>query len=173
MIWTKASVGLMALCLVGCATGSKSDSPIPEGGPKMLDIYRGATADDVAGKPRPQEEVEALCQELSSDSAIRDCIRKAEAKGLVVDEIDSLKADAPGERPAAHQSDPLYEDYTRTSANEIKVLFPRLPNPDISLFIYPHLATKNEVPIPGYATVIPLYAQVEYALPGESLTRTK
>lgn len=173
MNWTRAAIGLMALVLVGCASGAKNKSPIPEGGPKMLDIYRGATADDVAGKPRPQEEVEALCDELNGKSATRDCIRKAEAKGLVVDEVDSLSASAPGVRPASEQADPLYEDYTRTSANEIKVLFPRLPNPDISLFIYPHLATKNEVPIPGYATVIPLYGQVEYALPGESLTRTK
>lgn len=66
-------------------------------------------------------------------------------------------------------SNALYGNYTRQSANEMDVLFPRLPNPDISIFIYPHLATANNVPIPGYTTVIPLYEQIEYALPGEAM----
>ena len=57
--------------------------------------------------------------------------------------------------------------YTRTAQNEIDALFVRLPNPDLVLYVYPHLATGEEVPIPGYSTVFPMYERVIYALPGE------
>lgn len=57
--------------------------------------------------------------------------------------------------------------YTRTAQNEIEALFVRLPNPDLILYVYPHLATEDEVPIPGYSTVFPMYERVIYALPGE------
>lgn len=57
--------------------------------------------------------------------------------------------------------------YTRTAANELELLFPRLPNPDIYIYVTPHLATDELVPVPGYTTAVPLYERVEYALPGE------
>ncbi|WP_249963185.1 TIGR03751 family conjugal transfer lipoprotein [Histophilus somni] len=59
-------------------------------------------------------------------------------------------------------------DYTRTAENEIKNLFPRLPNPDLIMYVYPHLSASGEpMPIPGYSTVIPFYSRVQYAQPGE------
>jgi conjugative transfer region lipoprotein (TIGR03751 family) len=57
--------------------------------------------------------------------------------------------------------------YTRTAQNEIDALFVRLPNPDLVMYVFPHLATDEDVPIPGYSTVFPLYERVIYALPGE------
>ncbi len=57
--------------------------------------------------------------------------------------------------------------FTRTEANQTRAQFRRMPNPDLVIYIYPHLATKNRVPIPGYSTVMPLYERVEYRLPGE------
>lgn len=61
----------------------------------------------------------------------------------------------------------LQEPYTRTAANEIRNLFPRLPNPDLVLYVYPHLSGAEQAPIPGYSTVFPFYQRVQYALPGE------
>ncbi len=58
-------------------------------------------------------------------------------------------------------------DYTRKSNNEIQGLFPRLPNPDLLMYVFPHLAGPEAVPVPGYATTFPMYEQVEYAMPGE------
>lgn len=58
--------------------------------------------------------------------------------------------------------------YTRTAANEVNALFVRLPNPDLVLYVFPHLATDEDVPIPGYSTVLPFYERVHYALPGEA-----
>lgn len=57
--------------------------------------------------------------------------------------------------------------YTRDAFNEIDVLFPRLPNPTLVMYIFPHLAGDAGAPVPGYTTAFPMYEQVEYALPGE------
>lgn len=44
--------------------------------------------------------------------------------------------------------------------------FVRLPNPDLEMYVYPHLA-KGKYPIPGYVTVFSMFESVQYALPGE------
>ena len=59
------------------------------------------------------------------------------------------------------------QGYTREAFNEIDVLFPRLPNPSLVMYVFPHLAGEAHAPVPGYATAFPMYEQVEYALPGE------
>ena len=59
--------------------------------------------------------------------------------------------------------------YTRTAANEIHRQFHRLPNPDLVMYVFPHLAGTDPVPVPGYTTVFPLYQRVQYAMPGERL----
>lgn len=67
------------------------------------------------------------------------------------------------------RDDGIYCGFERTQHNEIQQLFPRLKNPDIVIFVTPHLATRNRVPVPGYTTVLPLYDQVHYAMPGEQV----
>ena len=59
------------------------------------------------------------------------------------------------------------QGYARDAFNEIDVLFPRLPNPTLVMYVFPHLAGQMKAPVPGYATAFPMYQQVEYALPGE------
>jgi len=59
------------------------------------------------------------------------------------------------------------QGYARDAFNEIDVLFPRLPNPTLVMYVFPHLAGETRAPVPGYATAFPMYLQVEYALPGE------
>lgn len=46
--------------------------------------------------------------------------------------------------------------------------FRKLPNPELALFVYPHLAGNAEVPIPGYSTVFNAYDRDHYALPQET-----
>lgn len=60
----------------------------------------------------------------------------------------------------------ISDDYSRTQSNEIHQQFPRLPNPDMVMYVFPHLSAGN-LPVPGYSTVFPFYHQVQYALPGE------
>ena len=59
------------------------------------------------------------------------------------------------------------QSYTRTAENAIHTQFRRLPNPDMVMYVYPHLTGGSGVPVPGYSTVFPLYSGVQYALPGE------
>lgn len=59
------------------------------------------------------------------------------------------------------------QPYTRTAQNEIYSQFKRLPNPDLVMYVFPHLAGTDPTPIPGYSTVFPLYQRVQYAMPGE------
>ena len=69
-------------------------------------------------------------------------------------------------RPIA-SGDADLEGYTRTAENEIDGRFPRLPNPTLVMYVYPHLGPGG-TPIPGYSTSVPMYTGVEYAMPGES-----
>lgn len=59
--------------------------------------------------------------------------------------------------------------YTRTAQTEIHQQFHRLPNPDLMMYVFPHWAGTESVPVPGYSTVFPLHQRVQYAMPGERL----
>ena len=73
---------------------------------------------------------------------------------------------AAGGRPLDVDSGAL-SAYTRESATELDLHFPRLPNPTLVMYVYPHLAGPAHVPIPGYATRFAMYETTEFALPGE------
>jgi conjugative transfer region lipoprotein (TIGR03751 family) len=61
--------------------------------------------------------------------------------------------------------------YTRDAVNEVRQLFPTLPNPTIALYIHAHPVvdpnTGETLPVPAYTTAFPLYSRVEFAMPGE------
>ena len=57
--------------------------------------------------------------------------------------------------------------YTRTAETETNSQFKRLPDPDLVMYVFPHLAGRDPVPVPGYSTVFPFYNRVHYAMPGE------
>jgi conjugative transfer region lipoprotein (TIGR03751 family) len=46
--------------------------------------------------------------------------------------------------------------------------FHKLPNPELKMYVFPHLAGKDEVPVPGYYTAFNGYTQDHYALPNEA-----
>ena len=75
-------------------------------------------------------------------------------------------------RPIGDGADAL-AGYTREAYNEIDTIFPRLPNPSLAMYVFPHLAGEEQVPVPGYVTTFTMYERVEYALPGEVPTRFK
>ncbi len=74
-----------------------------------------------------------------------------------------------GNRPIDDEHSSLH-GYTRDAYTEIEAIFPRLPNPGLVMYVFPHLAGDEQVPVPGYATTFPMYEQVEYAMPGEAPT---
>ncbi|EJN2898432.1 TIGR03751 family conjugal transfer lipoprotein [Salmonella enterica] len=70
-------------------------------------------------------------------------------------------------RPLTEISVQEQQSYTRTAENEVQAQFKRLPNPDMTMYVFPHLTEGENVPVPGYTTVFPLHSRVNYALPGE------
>lgn len=56
--------------------------------------------------------------------------------------------------------------YTRDANNEINQKFPMLPNPELSIYIFPHFSRKGH-PVPGYSSSYLMYEKNEYAMPGE------
>ena len=77
----------------------------------------------------------------------------------------ALRAELGGR--ATGSGDEALAGYTRDAFNEIDTVFPRLPNPTLVIYVFPHLAEDEGVPVPGYVTAFPMYEGVEYALPGE------
>jgi conjugative transfer region lipoprotein (TIGR03751 family) len=69
-------------------------------------------------------------------------------------------------RPLAPEDGDL-AGYTRTADTEVQSLFPRLPNPTLVMYVFPHLSTEEGHPVPGYATSFPMYERAQYVLPGE------
>lgn len=66
--------------------------------------------------------------------------------------------------------EPSYVAYTATAKNEVDSLFRPLPNPEIPIYIYPHLVhTGGEsYPKPGLTTDFFLYRTNHFAMPNEA-----
>ena len=123
--------------LGGCATSK--DKLLPHGGHTMMDIWT-QTAGDGGGASQM-----ASRQLLDARQSLRRPLAEADVQA------------APAEQMR----------YTRTAQSEIHRQFHRLPNPDLVMYVFPHLAGTDPVPVPGYTTVFPLYQRVQYAMPGE------
>jgi conjugative transfer region lipoprotein (TIGR03751 family) len=141
-IWTdrQARVWLcLALTLILGGCATSKDELLPHGEHDMLDIWNQETSGG------------------SSNLAGRRLLDARQGLRRPLNETDAQEA------PDNAAS------YTRTVANEIHRQFHRLPNPDLTMYVFPHLAGADPVPVPGYSTVFPLYRRAPYALPGERL----
>jgi len=80
----------------------------------------------------------------------------------------SARASRQGYRTAVFNpaGDTNYNAYTRTERNELNGIFPRLPNPDLCMYVFPHL-TSEQATVPGYSSCFAMYDTNQYALPGE------
>ena len=83
---------------------------------------------------------------------------------LLLDARQTLRRPLPPQRAAVRNDNTVF---TRTAQNEIYSQFKRLPNPDLVMYVFPHLAGSDPAPVPGYTTVFPFYQRVQYAMPGE------
>lgn len=135
---TSTNACVVAL-LIAAVTGcaTSKDELLPHGERTMLDIWNDETGGR-AGSQVPRELLDA-----------RQTLRRPLMEHNVREVLE------------------LNTAYTRTAQNEIERLFHRLPNPDLVMYVFPHLAGTEPVPVPGYSTVFPLHRRVQYALPGE------
>lgn len=81
--------------------------------------------------------------------------------------LHATKAGAGRGQPLPRQGFDHYVGFVREAANEIDTVFPRLPNPTLVMYIFPHLSGDERTPVPGYVTTFTFYERAEYALPGE------
>ena len=129
MAWTKelpqlGALALSVLALGACSVAAPRESPLPEGGVTMKEIYRRA--------------------------------------GVSANSAQYLREALPPRPPAEDSPGPVKESALR----QIEQRFARVPNPDLVMYVFPHLA-RGKYPVPGYFTAFPMYEQVEYLLPGE------
>ena len=107
----------------------------------------------------------------SAAARLRACLETAAAEGLLSGVLEQRDCEEPGcgGRIAveARVPPPLNPAWSGTAAAGIERVFPRLANPDVMVYVYPHVATQLGVGVPGYLTAMPLFERVEYALPGE------
>ena len=76
-------------------------------------------------------------------------------------------SNSPRERlPLRGADDDAEVGQRRVLSEALNNRFERLPNPDLTMHVFPHLA-QGRYPVPGYDTVFPMYETVHYALPGE------
>ncbi len=102
---------------------------------------------------------------LPQDGPSMKAIYEAHFDKLRGHDVDGARATLATRRVEPGQLD--LAGYTREAHDEIETRFARLPNPTLVMFVFPHLAGREGVPVPGYATTFPTYERVEYALPGE------
>lgn len=137
---TAAVAVAAALALGGCATSK--DELLPQGPHTLLDVWNQQTGGGESSR-----------QLFDARAPLRRPLTNVQA---------DVQADV-------HAASSAQESYTRTATHEIASQFHRLPNPDLVLYVFPHLAGGDLVPVPGYSTVFPLYRRVQYAMPGERL----
>lgn len=136
-IWIKAPVLILVIPLLS-GCATSVEQMLTRSDANMLDIWHSETGGTSNGNRNRQ-------QLLDARQTLRRPITQAEV------------AHYPAEQAS----------YTRTAQNEIYAQFRRLPNPDLVMYVFPHLAGTDPVPVPGYSTVFPLYQRVQYAMPGE------
>ncbi len=132
------SLILLAVTVTGCV-GTRKEAILPQTGPTMKEVYDR----HFQGGGKGWQEVSAT---ESSPQVPVSPMGKARRFG---DGVTDLKG------------------YTRESYNETTLVFSRLPNPDLVMYVFPHLSGPEGSPIPGYTTAFPFYETVQYALPGE------
>ena len=136
-IWIEAAAILLAVMMLGGCATSK-DQLLPHGDSTMLDVWQQEAGGSGVGG-------QAARQLLDARQSLRRPLTEADVQAT----------------PTANAAD------TRTASTEIYRQFQRLPNPDLVMYVFPHLAGTDPVPVPGYSTVFPLYQRVQYAMPGE------
>ncbi|GKT25056.1 TIGR03751 family conjugal transfer lipoprotein [Acidovorax sp. SUPP3334] len=130
----------LVLLGTGCSVTGNRESPINEvtrGSPTVLDIYRGkALASKEDGTGEP-----------ARTQTAQDRLRGAStARPIAAGDADTRRY--------------------WSALEPMRQRFARVPNPDLVMVVYPHLA-RGTYPVPGYVTTFPMYEQTFYALPGE------
>ncbi|MBA2656835.1 MAG: TIGR03751 family conjugal transfer lipoprotein [Tatlockia sp.] len=91
--------------------------------------------------------------------------------GLTVSQLYQLSLNEPIQSWSVKRPNKAvnYAGYTRDASNEIHNLFKPLDNPQIPIYVFPHVAliSNEQLLKPGYTTAFFLYKQNQFALASE------
>ncbi len=140
------SVVLMVSLLSGCATGDK-ESILPQDGPTMKEVYQRhfsrASGD-------------------ANQSVLTPSIKRYRPDVLPSEQQEQVQ-----NQNQNQNQNPSSTPYTQSARQTLQQQFPRLKNPTLILYVFPHLSRDGHHPVPGYATGFSFYETIEFALPGE------
>ncbi len=85
-------------------------------------------------------------------------------KGPTMEQVyDSMETADPEEKIKSHQAN----TQAALPLNVKNSSFHKVLNPELKMYVYPHLAGKDELPVPGYYTAFNAYTQDHYVLSNE------
>jgi conjugative transfer region lipoprotein (TIGR03751 family) len=155
----------LALLLGACSVAGPRESPLPHDGPTLVEVYREHIATEGFGRPaRPGSRAQQPAAGTQASAADAPLAATDECTGPLAVARDCLSR-----RPVRDDDADLLQVGIQAPAPTLDAVlqrFQRLPNPDLVMYVFPHLA-RGRYPVPGYYTAFPLYETVEYALPGE------
>lgn len=125
MRWILTRASVLAVSIALAACATTKEELLPHGPSTMADIWEQHSAGSVREQKAPRRLIDA---------------RSALRRPIDGNEYEHLADGA---------------SYTRSAAKEIELQFRRLPNPDLVMYVFPHLAGSEGVPVPGYSTVFP------------------
>lgn len=184
---TRTGIGaavLAALLLGGCVGGG---AVLPPAGTSLEELYREAygTADQGRASGPMDVRMRAFCERLARTTRLgallapgpvraRACLETAAAEGLLSGTPSQRECEGPGCGEAYVVEErwppPLHPGWSGSAVSGLDAVFPRLANPDLLVYVYPHVATPLGVGVPGYVTAMPLFERTEYAFPGEAVS---
>ncbi len=136
---TLTLISLVGLHLTGCTSMS---SVMPKQSLSMEQIY------DDSGKAHGKD---------SSSVAQGKTLTQSAVSGE--EDLNTIRAET---SKVSMQSASLSENISVQNSLQN---FHKVPNPTLKLYIYPHLAGNDELPVPGYTTAFNAYEKDHYSLP--------
>lgn len=179
-----AAALLAALLLGGCVGGG---AVLPPSETSLEELYREAygTADQAPPSGPMDVRMRAFCERFARTTPldallaagpvrVRRCLETAAAEGLLSGTLEQRDCAEPGCAGTIVVEErwppPLHPGWSGSTVSGLDAVFPRLANPDVLVYVYPHVATPLGVGVPGYVTAMPLFERTEYALPGEAVS---
>ena len=180
-VWFGRAVGCVLVAAVaGCVGGGRV---LPLEDTDMRALYARAYGGDQAPPASGPMDVRIarFCGRLadgvrfgSRRARLEGCLEAAAEEGLVTGLVERPGCEGAGcgngLAVEARLPPPLNPEWSAAAAAGVERTFPRLANPDVLVYVYPHVATPLGVGVPGYLTALPLFERVEYALPGERVS---
>ena len=161
--WAAWGTTATAMLLAACSVAGPRESPLPHDGPTLVEVYREHIATEAVGRPRATQGSHAAPPATTPGGVVAGGAPDDCAGPL------SVARDCLNRRPVRDDDADLLQVGAMEPAPTLEAVlqrFQRLPNPDLVMYVFPHLA-RGRYPVPGYYTAFPLYETVEYALPGE------